>query len=138
MARILERGITLVHTYSRNKSDFKDLIYFLYVFWKRPAKEIRWNESGLSIQYFSKLDSPFWAGKIKLQTKERKKNQIWVVRLIPKLLVIPLSRIRAYENKLIHKIKCHIIWYMKQHFFLTNLSIRTIKAYYDEVNKHNL
>ena len=32
MARILERGITLFHPYSRNKSDYADLIYFLVVF----------------------------------------------------------------------------------------------------------
>ena len=32
MARILERGITLIHRYSRNKSDYVDFIYFSLVF----------------------------------------------------------------------------------------------------------
>ena len=31
LARILKSGITLVHPYSRNKSDFTDLIFSCYV-----------------------------------------------------------------------------------------------------------
>ena len=39
MARILERGITLFHPYSRNKSDYADLINFSCCFWNRLVRD---------------------------------------------------------------------------------------------------
>ena len=40
MVRILERGITLVCPYSRNKSDYTDLIYFSCSFSKGNNSEV--------------------------------------------------------------------------------------------------
>ena len=40
MVGILEKGITLNHPYSRNKSDYTDLIYFSCCFYNRLVREI--------------------------------------------------------------------------------------------------
>ena len=79
LAHILERDITLVHPYSRNKSDNTDLIYFC-CFCSRLVRilMVKYKLLHLSIILL------FWAGKMILENK-RKRNQVCVVRLIPGL-----------------------------------------------------
>ena len=58
MAHILERGITLFHPYSRNKSDYADLFFLLFLkqIGKGNNDEIKFstafNNSSYFIHYF--------------------------------------------------------------------------------------
>ena len=95
MVCILERGITLVYPYSRNKSDQKDKFTFFFLFFKQ-------NGEGNSIELVMtsalnttpKLIHRSELVKLTCKTKDQKSSPH--SQTYSFTIVIPLSRIRTY------------------------------------------
>ena len=93
---ILGRGITLIHPYSRNNSDYHRVDLFFLLFLQQNSKGNN-SEVEMTLTFNTSPNLTwFWAGKIRLHNK-RKINQVFVVRLIPELLLFLLENTGQWD-----------------------------------------